>query len=73
MPNYFQLNGAYNEISLFNSQWQYEKMKYPRILSYIDGKGNTSSWISKKDYSDNCYPKLKDYPNYERNKSQDRK
>lgn len=64
------MNGAYNEISLFNKEWQYQKLRYPTITSYIDGNGDTS-WMKpvfKSSYGDETYPKLDNYPSFQQNK-----
>lgn len=63
--SYFKLDGAYNEISLFDTPSQYQGMKYPRMPSYIDN--NECNAYTGKDLSrfPPLYPTLKDYPHYE--------
>lgn len=64
MPNYFLLEGAYSEKSLFDSPSQYEGMRRPRIASYIDNNECNTFLGPPMSETAPTYPLLIDYPHY---------
>lgn len=65
MPNYFLLENAYSEASLFDSPSQYQGMRQPKVPSYIDNN-ECNAWTGPQlSAHAPMYPDLKDYPHYE--------